>query len=95
MRYGETGYNLEIDLTTGNIERVETDPKDDGDSILGVSAQTSRYYWDRVPADIDPFAPENILIFSTGLLCTAHRHRARTVPLSAPIPLRPDSWHIQ
>ena len=27
MRYAETGYNLEIDLATGNIERVETDPK--------------------------------------------------------------------
>ncbi len=28
MRYAETGYNLEIDLTRGNIERVETDPRD-------------------------------------------------------------------
>ncbi len=27
MRYAETGYNVEIDLATGNIERVETDPK--------------------------------------------------------------------
>jgi hypothetical protein len=27
MRYGETGFNLEIDLSRGNIERVETDPK--------------------------------------------------------------------
>jgi benzoyl-CoA reductase subunit BamB len=26
MRYAETGFNLEIDLTRGNIERVETDP---------------------------------------------------------------------
>ena len=28
MRYAETGYNLEVDLSTGNIEKVETDPKD-------------------------------------------------------------------
>ena len=28
MRYAETGYNLEIDLSRGNIERVETDPRD-------------------------------------------------------------------
>jgi hypothetical protein len=27
MRYAEAGYNLEIDLATGSIERVETDPK--------------------------------------------------------------------
>jgi len=28
MRYAETGFNLEIDLTRGNIERVATDPRD-------------------------------------------------------------------
>ena len=28
MRYAETGINLEVDLTRGNIERVHTDPKD-------------------------------------------------------------------
>ena len=28
MRYGETGFNLEIDLSRGNIERVESDPVD-------------------------------------------------------------------
>jgi aldehyde:ferredoxin oxidoreductase len=27
MRYAETGFNLEIDLSRGTIERVETDPK--------------------------------------------------------------------
>ena len=28
MRYAETGFNLEVDLARGNIERVPTDPKD-------------------------------------------------------------------
>ena len=28
MRYAETGYNLEIDLSTGNIERLVTNPQD-------------------------------------------------------------------
>jgi hypothetical protein len=27
MRYAETGYNLEIDLSRGSIGRVETDPR--------------------------------------------------------------------
>ena len=27
MRYSEAGYFLEVDLATGNIERVATDPK--------------------------------------------------------------------
>jgi len=26
MRYAETGVNLEIDLSRGSIEKVETDP---------------------------------------------------------------------
>ena len=69
MRYGETGYNLEIDLTTGNIERVETDPKDT-ELYLGGLGTNAKLLWDRVPADIDPFSPDNILIFSTGLLCS-------------------------
>jgi hypothetical protein len=30
MRYAETGYNLEIDLSRGNIEKVETDPRNMG-----------------------------------------------------------------
>ena len=38
MRYAETGYNLEIDLATGNIERVETDPK-----MTETSSGRSRY----------------------------------------------------
>ena len=69
MRYGETGYNLEIDLTHGSIERVETDPKDT-ELHLGGLGTNAKILWDRVPADVDPFSPENILIFSTGLLCS-------------------------
>jgi benzoyl-CoA reductase subunit BamB len=69
MRYGETGYNLEIDLTKGSIERVETDPKDT-EFYLGGLGTNAKLLWDRVPADIDPFSPDNILIFSTGLLCS-------------------------
>ena len=28
MRYAETGVNLGIDLSRGNIEKVETDPRE-------------------------------------------------------------------
>jgi benzoyl-CoA reductase subunit BamB len=68
MRYGETGFNLEIDLTRGNIERVETDPKLT-ELYLGGLGTSAKILWDRVPADADPFSPDNLLIFSTGLLC--------------------------
>jgi hypothetical protein len=43
MRYAETGYNLEIDLSRGNIERVETDPRET-ELYLGDSVPTPRYY---------------------------------------------------
>ena len=68
MRYAETGYNLEIDLSRGNIERVETDPRLT-ELYLGGLGTNSKILWDRVAPDIEPFSPDNLLIFSTGLLC--------------------------
>jgi benzoyl-CoA reductase subunit BamB len=68
MRYAETGYNLEIDLSRRNIERVETDPRLT-ELHLGGLGTNSKILWDRVPPDIEPFSPDNLLIFSTGLLC--------------------------
>lgn len=67
MRYAETGYNLEIDLSTGNIEKVETDPKLT-ELYLGGLGTNAKIMWDRVGPDVEPFSPDNLLIFSTGLL---------------------------
>lgn len=67
MRYAETGYNLEIDLSTGNIEKVETDPKLT-ELHLGGLGTNAKIMWDRVPPEIEPFSPDNLLIFSSGLL---------------------------
>ena len=66
MRYAETGYNLEIDLATGNIERVETDPKV-METHLGGLGTSVKLHWDRVGPEVKPFDPENLLIFSTGI----------------------------
>ena len=82
MRYGETGYDLEIDLSTGNIEKVERDPKLTELYLggLGLNAYTM---WSRVPADIDPFDPDNLLIFAAGLLDGTMAHGAnRTIVTS-------------
>ena len=68
MRYSETGYNLEIDLSRGNIERVETDPRLT-ELHLGGLGTNAKILWDRVPPETEPFSPDNLLIFSTGLLC--------------------------
>jgi benzoyl-CoA reductase subunit BamB len=68
MRYAETGYNLEVDLTRGNIERVATDPRET-ELYLGGLGTNAKILWDRVPPEVEPFSPENLLIFSAGLLC--------------------------
>jgi benzoyl-CoA reductase subunit BamB len=67
MRYAETGYNLEVDLSRGNIERVETDPKST-ELYLGGLGTNAKLFWDRVAPGTDPFSPDNLLIFSSGLL---------------------------
>jgi len=61
------GFNLEIDLATGNIEKVETDPRIT-DLHLGGLGTSVKIHWDRVPPETKPFDDENLLIFSTGLL---------------------------
>jgi aldehyde:ferredoxin oxidoreductase len=68
MRYAETGFNLEVDLTRGNIEKVATDPGDT-QLYLGGLGTNAKILWDRVGPEVTPFSPENLLIFSAGLLC--------------------------
>ena len=68
MRYAETGVNLEIDLTRGNIERVQTDPQDT-ELYLGGLGTNAKIMWERVPPEVEAFSPENLLIFGAGLLC--------------------------
>jgi benzoyl-CoA reductase subunit BamB len=67
MRYAETGFNLEIDLSRGSIERVETDPRLT-ELYLGGLGTNAKILWDRVPPETEPFSPDNLLIFSAGLL---------------------------
>ena len=68
MRHAETGFNLEIDLTRGSIERVATDPRLT-ELHLGGLGTNAKVLWDRVPPETDPFSPDIPLMFGTGLLC--------------------------
>jgi aldehyde:ferredoxin oxidoreductase len=67
MRYAETGYNLEVDLTRGSVERVPTDPRLTRLHLGGLGTN-ARLLWDRVPPEVDAFSPSNVLVFGTGLL---------------------------
>lgn len=68
MRFAETGYHLEIDLATGNIERIENNPKH-LELYLGGLGTSVKELWDRVPPETKAFDPGNLLIFAAGLLC--------------------------
>ncbi|WP_243374832.1 aldehyde ferredoxin oxidoreductase N-terminal domain-containing protein [Geotalea sp. SG265] len=67
MRYAETGYNLEVDLTRGTVKRVQSDPRLT-ELHLGGQGTAAKILWERVPPETDPLTPENFLIFSAGLL---------------------------
>jgi benzoyl-CoA reductase subunit BamB len=47
---------------------VHTDPRDT-ELYLGGLGTNAKILWDRVPPEVEPFSPENLLIFSAGLLC--------------------------
>jgi aldehyde:ferredoxin oxidoreductase len=68
LRYAETGVNLEIDLSCGAIEREQSDRRLT-ELHLGGLGTNAKILWDRVPPEVEPFSPDNILIFGTGLLC--------------------------
>ncbi len=67
MRYAETGFNLEVDLTRGSFERVTTDARHT-EQFLGGLGTNARLMWDRVGPEVEPFSPDNLLVFGTGLL---------------------------
>jgi len=67
MRYGETGFDLEIDLSCDSIEKVATEP-DLAEFYLGGQGSAAKILFERVPPETDAFSPDNLLIFSTGLL---------------------------
>ncbi|MDP3880049.1 MAG: aldehyde ferredoxin oxidoreductase N-terminal domain-containing protein, partial [Dehalococcoidales bacterium] len=67
MFYGWAGTNLEIDLSSGNIEKKEIDRKIFS-TFLGAKGTNARILWDRVPPEVDAFSPENLLIVGAGVL---------------------------
>jgi len=54
MRYSETGFDLEIDLSRGSIERVETDPRLT-ELYLGDRVLPGKYYGTGSLLKLNPF----------------------------------------
>lgn len=64
---GYAGRILEVDLSRGTvgIRPLETSLARD---YLGGRGFTARLLWDGVPPGVDPYAPENLLVFAAGPL---------------------------
>lgn len=65
--YGWTGQILRVNLTDGTI-RKEALSKKDAQDFIGARGLGTRYFVREVDPSVDPFAPENKLIFMTGPL---------------------------
>jgi aldehyde:ferredoxin oxidoreductase len=65
---GYVGKCLYVDLTHGKIEAKEYDPEL-AERYLGGNGLGTRLLWENVSPEVEPLAPENWLIFSTGPLC--------------------------
>jgi len=67
MAYGWAGNYLEINLSTGVIERKQSDPKLN-EAFLGGKGIGAKLFWDRVPPQAEPFSHDDPLILTTGVL---------------------------
>ena len=65
---GYTGKWLHVNLTTGQIEPREYDAAL-AEEYLGGNGFGTRLLWEQVGPEVDPLAPESLLIFATGPLC--------------------------
>ena len=60
-----TGKVINVDLTSGSI-RIETLPEGYYKQYIGGSGLAAKIFWERGRFDIDPLAPEAMLIFMNG-----------------------------
>ncbi|MBI4284302.1 MAG: hypothetical protein HY670_00155 [Chloroflexi bacterium] len=64
---GWAGTTLEVDLSTGKIERRELEPALAA-GYLGGKGTNARLLWERVPPEVGAFSPENLFIIGAGVL---------------------------
>jgi benzoyl-CoA reductase subunit BamB len=69
MRYAETGFNLEIDLTRGNIERVATDPKDTELYLGGLGTNAKIHVGQGGPGSRRILTCKTCSYSASGMLC--------------------------
>ncbi len=63
--FGNTGKIIEVNLTTGAVER-KTLPEEYYKKYIGGSGLAAKLFWDRANYTTDPLAPEAMLVFMNG-----------------------------
>ena len=83
---GWAGKILDIDLTSGAVKAT---PLDEGMArlFLGGRGLGARLLWDLVGPEVDPLAPENVLIFANGPLTATGYQTSNRFSVSTKSPL--------
>lgn len=85
--YGNHGQILNINLSTGEIQKEHYD-QSFAKLFLGGNGLAAKLIYDTVPSDADPFGPENAIVFTVGPLTdtpvwgTSRGHVAAISPLT-------------
>jgi len=77
--YGTSARILRVNLTSSEIQ-VQTLSEDFYRLYPGGKALAGYFLLTEMPAHVDPFAPENLLVFACGLLTGAPEVRFTTAP---------------
>jgi aldehyde:ferredoxin oxidoreductase len=84
--YGTTGKILRVNLTTGEL-KIEELAEDFYRRYPGGKALAGYYLLNEMPPNVEPFAPENLLVFANGLLTGSPVATATRYVVSARSPL--------
>jgi aldehyde:ferredoxin oxidoreductase len=84
--YGTTGKILRVNLTTGDL-KIEELAEDFYRRYPGGKALAGYYLLNEMPPNVEPFAPENLLVFANGLLTGSPVATATRYVVSARSPL--------
>jgi aldehyde:ferredoxin oxidoreductase len=86
MLCGYGGHVLRVDLTSGQIQREKTDP-DYMLAVIGGRGFNSTRLFDELKRDIDPLAPENMLLIGVGPLTGTLLATSAYITISGKSPL--------
>ena len=68
LKGGYAGKILEINLTDGDVKKVETENYFDSDLFIGGKGLAAYILWKELEKNVDAFSEENMLVFATGPL---------------------------